>query len=320
MAMKQGFTLIEMIVTIVILGILSAGTFVSLQHLYARSAKAKALSELSLESQRIVDQISMLIYERVPSSVIGYNPNTHFFESIYTLDANFTILEWIGIASEAHKLGIYSGFVDMNASNSLTKTLKTLPTINKTALEAHQTSKFGGSHTIETMDNIRLVFSASFDDGGASANIMNAFGWHGTDANQTYKMTNILNSNELDMADDAPMREIYEKYYLVDSAYAIARGEHINQTASCITQLNIPLQDMNNTLFLFFNYRPWKGQTFCADPHGGTSDSNVTILSKEVASFESGVINSVLYFNLGMQRKIKGSENNVTISKQKAVY
>lgn len=318
--MKRAFTLIEIIVTIVVLGILSAGTFVSLEHLYLRSAKAKALSELSLESQRIVDQISMMMYERVPSSVIGYNPIANSFQSIYNLDTNFTTLEWIGVASESYKVGIYSGFVDMNASDAPTKTLRTLPSINKNDLEGNQTSKFGGVHTIETADNVRLIFSESFDDEGSSTNVLNTFGWHGASANQTYKIENIPNMLEIDLADDASVNEIYEKYYFVDSAYAIARGEHIKQDASCINNLGITSQDINNTLFLFYNYRPWKGQTFCADPQGGTNDSNVTVFAKDVSSFEAGVINGVIYFNVGMQKKIKGSDNTVSISKQKAVY
>lgn len=114
----KAFTLIEMITSIVILGILSAGVFVSIKHLYLRAAKTKALSELSLDSQIILDQISSLLYDRVPSTVIGSNDSdVPDFQSIYNINTNFHILEWIGTASEALKAGTYSGFVDMDASD-----------------------------------------------------------------------------------------------------------------------------------------------------------------------------------------------------------
>lgn len=321
MVVQRGFTLLEMIVTIVILGMLSAGTFVSLQHLYLRSAKSKALSELSLESQIILDQVSALMYDRVPSSVIGYDFfSTPSFKSIYQIDTNFKILEWIGLASEAQKVRAYSGFVDMNASNGTTKRLATLPSISKEGIEQNLTAKFGGTHTIATTDSVRLVFAGSFDDSMIYSDFDNSFGWHGTDANQTYKITDIENSRYivLDLLASKP-NEIYEKYYLMDSAYAVARGKDIKQDASCVGAFNISSSDINNTLFLFYNYRPWKKETFCAD-FAGAGEGNVTILSKNVSGFEAGVINGTIYFNVTMNKVIKGSENNVTISKQKAVY
>lgn len=73
-----------MIVSIVILGALSAGTFCLASAPYLRS-KIKAIGDLSLESQVIVDQVSALMYDRVPVSVIGYNPVNNTFASIFML-------------------------------------------------------------------------------------------------------------------------------------------------------------------------------------------------------------------------------------------
>lgn len=310
--MKRGFTLLEMIVTIVILGILSAGTFVSLQHLYLRSAKSKALSDLSSESQVIVDQLSALMYDRVPSSVIGYDGLVNF-QSIYALDNNFTVLEWIGVASESHKLRAYSGFIDMNASDGTAKRLSTPLSFN----EGNITAKFG---IISGNDSIRLVFAGAFDDGAVYDDFNNTFGWHGNNPNKAYQISTFNSDGNITLVNKP--NEIYEKYYLVDSAYAVARGEHIKQSANCITSLQVASNDINNTLFLFYNYRPWiapVGRTFCAD-NTGNGEGNVTILSKNVSGFEAGVINGSIYFNVTMNKVIRGSDNNVTISKQKAVY
>lgn len=305
----KAFTLIEMIISIVILGILSAGTFVSIKHLYLRVTKSKALSELSLDSQIMVDQISALLYTRVASSVIGsVDHNGDNFQSIYAIDHNFTILEWIGTASEALKVGNYSGFVDLDASDRNSDTLISYG-MNSTELNTTEFKKFSIPYNYNTPNDSNvtaLIFAGSFDDGSMLADFNNSFGWHGKNHVLIYDITNITDDNiSLAVRPD----EIYEKYYLVDSAYAIARKEDIILPCSGVLTNDA---NVTNTLFLFYNYRPWKGENFC--------NGDVTILSKEVKGFEVGLINDSIYFNLTLVRDIRGSDNNVTISKQKVIF
>jgi len=312
MVIKKAFTLLEMIVTIVILGVLSAGTFVSLQHLYLRMAKSKALSELSFESQMVVDQISSLMYDRVPSSVIGLNPNTSQFQSIYAIDGNFTILEWIGTASEAHKMRFYSGFIDMDASQNTTLKLSSSG-VNKPLLDAMMVQKFGTGSS----SDMGLVFAGSFDDGAIyySDEFNTSFGWHGNVASKIFAFTPQIDGNITLLTKPD---EIFEKYYIVDSAYTIARGNDVTMSTCNAPHLSVT----ENTLLLFYDYRPWRGETFCGDKSsfGGIRSGKVTLLSNHASGFEAGVINGSIYFNLTLERVIRGSENNVTISKQKAVY
>jgi prepilin-type N-terminal cleavage/methylation domain-containing protein len=312
MVMKKAFTLIEMVVTIVILGVLSAGTFVSLQHLYLRMAKSKAVSELSFESQMIVDQISALMYDRVPSSVIGYNSNVPEFQSIYAIDGNFTILEWIGTASEAYKMRFYSGFIDMDASQNTSFRLSSAG-ISKPLMDALMVQKFGTG----TTSHMGLVFAGSFDDGAIyySNEFNTSFGWHGNTASKIFPFTPQMDGNiSLITKPD----EIFEKYYIVDTAYAVARGADI--TLATCPDANMSVND--NTLLLFYDYRPWSGETFCGDKgvFGGVRAGKVTILSNSASGFQAGVINGSIYFNLTLERIVRGSENTITISKQKAVY
>ncbi len=273
---KQGFTMVEMIVVIVIIGILSAGTFISLKHLYQRVAKSKALSELSFDSQLIVDQVAALLYDRVPKKVWGYINKDSNKTSIYEIEDNsLKILEWYGTANEYLKAGYYSGFVDMDASDRNTSRLKTFS--NAISIDKFQNSaKFA------------LVFAGTFDEGA-----------------DEYNAT--INTNDINLS--IRPNEIYEKYYIVDSAYSIARGKDIN-----ISTCSDNSQKMyENGLYLFYNYHPWRGEKFC-------QDGNVTILSKESKGFEVGLINDSMYFNITLSRHIKGMDNNITISKQKVVF
>jgi len=306
----KAFTLVEMIISIVILGILSAGTFVAIKHLYLRVAKSKAMSELSFDSQIVVDQISALLYDRVPSSVIGSNDaNGNDFNSIYAIDNNFTILEWIGISSEALRAGYYSGFVDLDKSDKDNNIIVSYD-INNTELNTTICNKFDiGNYDYNHLNNndinaTALMFAGSFDTGNIN-DINTSFGWHKKSHDLIYNITKIDDTN-ITLA--TKPNEIYEKYYLVDSAYAIARKKDINFTCRNVDNRD----DNNNTLYLFYNYRPWRNKTFC--------DGNVTILSKESKAFEVGIVNDSIYFNLTLERKIKGSDNNVTISKQKVVF
>lgn len=290
--MKKAFTLIEIIVTIVILGILSAGTFVSLKHLYIRSAKSKVISDLSFTSQIVVDQIAALLYDRVPSTVIGSKIGGDFkpISNIYGDD--YKILQWIGTSVEAYKVGAYSGFIDLNASDRTTQTVVSYD-VNSILINNLHVNKFGG-----VLEDIALVFAGSFDDASltASDDFNTSFGWSNTHEHKL--VYNIISWNDDNISLEMRPEEIYEKYYLVDSAYAIARGADINMDA--------------NTLYLFYNFRPWKNQSF--------TDGNFTVLAENVKGFQAGVMNNSLYFKLSLEKEIKGSDNNVTISKEKVVF
>lgn len=287
--------MVEVIVVIVMLGILSVGTFVSLKHLFMRVTKSKAMSELSHDSQIVADQISALLYDRVSSSTIGSkNNNGSNYSSIYDLNDTYPILEWISISSEALKMGLYSGFVDLDDSNRTYIKTDTFKDSNITNLLE---KKFGSG---DTVNSTAIIFAGSFDDGVIS-DIKSSFGWHGSNHSLVYEISNV-SGNSIIL--DKNASEIYEKFYLVDTAYAIARKADI----SCAKNSS----DDNNTLYLFYNYRPWRGETFC--------EGNVTILSKEVSGFWVDMLNDTLFFRLTMQREIRGSDSNITISKEKAVF
>lgn len=302
--MRRGFTMVELITTIVIMGILAAGAYISLAKLFAKSARSKAVTELSLKSTLLSSQIAGLLRERIPSTVIGYDPANDTFASIYTLTGAYPVLEWISADFDSYRSGMYSGFIDLDKCDPENDMLYSPATeINTT--------------------NRALLFAGAFDEGDIvydSATFNNAFGWHGNTADKIYELNATSTGNELYLQKHPDV--VYEKYTLVKTAYALARYPDINTSAPCIQELHLDNTINNHTLFLFYDYRPWLGETFCADPNGADPEGNVTILSTEASGFEADFIDSNLRFSLTLERTIRrpGNDINVSISKQKVVY
>jgi prepilin-type N-terminal cleavage/methylation domain-containing protein len=282
--MRRGYTLIEIIITIAITAILAIGMFKALEAITLRSEKAKALSTLSLDSQSALDQISLLLYNRAPNFLTACKTSIDCvpFDEIIP---NKTILQWYGIASESHQDGNYSGFVDMNQSHN--PNLYT-PDTYFNAIKTTQTAKWGSFDWGN--DDIRLIFAGTFDSG---------------DSNSTYKITMTQDYN-LNFTN--PPAKIYEKYYLVDSAYAVTRKE--DAILACPVFDFTPFKD--NDLLLFYNYRPWKGQTFC--------NAQVTVLAENTSAFRAQMLNGTIRLAIDMNRSIRGSSNPVHLSKQKVVF
>lgn len=324
---KKAFTLVEIIVVIIVAGILSVGTFIALKEIYLRSAKSKAISELSRNSELTTSQVASLLYDRVPSSVIGYNTVSKNYQSIYEINNTYNVLEWIATARESFEHRDFSGFVDMNASNSLTDTLNS-PDTNISAISQTIQKKFDTTQNVYDNDLVALVFAGSFDSGSLvlTSDFNNSFGWHGGNSSLIYDINSSSSGNNIVLKSHP--NEIYEKYYLVDTAYSLARGEDLNRTIlenNCGLDLsNISNEGFKNTLFLFYNYRPWKSETFCGDPNitgTETREGNVTVMATEVEGFRINLANSILQFSLTLKRDISSDKkHSVTISKQKVIF
>jgi len=291
---RRGFTLVEIILVLVVMAVLSAGTFKAIEAIYTRSAQAKAMTDLSLQSQIVLDQLGVLLYNRIPNSVIGYTPGD-ICEPIGDLTTPRPILEWLAMADDELLAGEYDGFIDMNASTKTTFTLST-------------------PHTLASANtDLNLVFSGAFDGGSDEISACSgAFGWHGAASDLSYDVS--VGVDNIVITDTVKPDFIYEKYYLSKTAFAVARGADVNLGASCITDLNASANA--NTLFLFYDFQPYKGENFCAD--GGVGKA--AVLAQDVTAFSAQGINDIIRLSIEMQRDIRGKTCGVRISKQKAVF
>jgi len=307
---KSGFTLLEMIFVVVVSAILAMGSFKAMEMLYLRSAKAKAVTDLTLRSQIVLDQIGVYLYDRVPNSVIGYNPPDNDCQAITDINSTHPVLEWLATMNDELIRKEYDGFIDMGNSNRDTHILKTV----------YMDKNFDDS-------GVNLIFAGAFDEGTEDSvkACSGAFGWHGNDSNLSYGI-DVIDTDEINLTDDDDHQPdyIYEKYYLTHTAYAVARGVDLNETDlkdNCNGSYSPPQNDYNfsTTLFLFSDYKPYAGETFCGD-NSGTRKGVVSILATDVSSFEAIYQNEAIRLNLEFNRTIRGSKSPVHIYKQKVVF
>ena len=222
------------------------------------------------------------------------------------------------MANEAFINGNYSGFADM-ATLSINDSNFSSQGTNGSTLQTTTQNKFNTSNDIYSNNLINLIFAGSFDRATSDTNDYNSsFGWHDNSSNDSYDI-NIASDENITVTDATKPKFIYEKYFLVDSAYAIARGADIKQDAPCIDALHVKSKDMNNTLFLFSNYRPWKGKTFCADKNGNNQEGNASILMQDINGFNFQEIDYTIRINLDINKTIRGS-SPIHFSKMKVVF
>ena len=322
--MKKSFTLIEAILVIVILSFILIGGFQLISKLYLRNYIVKQTSHFEFISQQIADQLALMLYYRIPLTTIGYNPSNNDFKYIGQIDDNeHSVLEWIGYLNDAMKESNLSGFIDLYASDKNTKTL-VCKDFNKNFIQNIVNNKFDIPDNTDINKTTAIIFAGSFDRGeeGALNDYNNSFGWHGNEHKLVFTFdsgakTDSNNNTNLTLNDFRNGR-IYEKFYLADSAYAVVRKGDLNPNDWNCSDLSWNEADEDD-LLLFYNYRPWLGETFCADKnHNGSPKGDVTVLASNVKAFRVKKINSHLEIKITMGKQ-KG-DVNITVSKQKVAF
>ncbi len=298
--MRRAFTLMELIVVVVIVAVLSVASFKALAALKVRTFKAKEITRLSLQTQIVLDELAQRLAARIHATVIGYDPATGSFKYISDILSNesYPVLEWIGYDEENLSLGNYSGFVDM-----------------KRSITSFSDYTLYTDISLSDLTRRALIFAAAFDRGYSGEDLDNAFGWHGKRSDAAFDIT-ASPPHQITVTDSVKPQWIYEKYYLAKSAYAVARAADIDKSAACLQGLDVD----NDTLLLFYDYRPWRGETFCADPNGSGQSGKASILMRHVAGLSVIERDYTLRVTLDINETLRGTSVGVHFSKMKVVF
>ena len=324
--MKKAFTLLELVVVIVVLGIIAMMSFNAIMNIYSNYFQTKTVNELETQTEIALEQISKRLEHRIKPSVIARKTDGAFLalnDSRVTLAQDYEILEFIPYAYEIFndvisldandnvieqdgKAGRYSGYADLAKSSPATGLIS--PGSNFTT---------GVVETIKDLtckDDTRNATCVDFTkkNGGVVAifsdvyyNVQDSFGYKGDITNLDIAKVGVkggqsgLNGNTLEIS-GFDGKQISEQYHLAYTANAIVPEQSADpkDTANGVFDLN-----------LYYDYRPWMGEKY-------KSNGEKATLAKNVTRFVFTEKNGVIVLKLCMRAK----NSEITICKSKAVY
>ena len=319
--MKRAFTLLELVVVIVVLGIIAMMSFNAIMNIYSNYFQTRTVNELETQTEIALEQISKRLEHRIKPSVIARKTDGDFLalnDSGVTLAQDYEILEFIPYAYEIFndvisldandnvieqggKAGRYSGYADLAKSSPATGLIS--PGSNFTT---------GVVETIKDLtckDDTRNSKCVDFKnkDGGVVAifsdvyyDVQNSFGYKDNLNLDIAKVgVKSTDGNTLEISGFAN-KQISEQYHLAYTANAIVPEQSADpkDTANGVFDLN-----------LYYDYRPWMGEKYKQNGEKAT-------LAKNVTRFVFTEKNGVIVLKLCMRAK----NSEITICKSKAVY
>ena len=308
--MKRAFTLLELIIVIVILGIIAMMSFNAIMNIYSNYFQTRTVNELETQTEIALEQISKRLEHRIKPSVIARKPSGGFLplnDSRVNLNSGYEILEFIPYAYEifndvpsaSNKAGRYSGYIDLAKSSPASGLISPGSNFSTEVVETIKdlTCKDDASGCVDFKDKnggVVAIFSDVYYD------VQNSFGYKGILNLDIAKVgVKSTDGDTLEISGFAN-KQISEQYHLAYTANAIVPEQSADpkDAANGVFDLN-----------LYYDYRPWMGEKY--KPNGEKAT-----LAKNVTRFVFTEKNGVIVLKLCMRAK----NAETTICKSKAVY
>ena len=310
--MKRAFTLLELVVVIVVLGIIAMMSFNAIMNIYSNYFQTRTVNELETQTEIALEQISKRLEHRIKPSVIARKTDGAFLalnDSGVNLNAEYEILEFIPYAYEIfndvpsdNKAGRYSGYADLAKSSPATGLISPGSNFSTGVVETIKDITCRN----ETRDATCVDFENK--DGGVVAifsdvyyNVQDSFGYKGDITKLDIAKVGVKSTdgNTLEIS-GFDGKQISEQYHLAYTANAIVPEQSADpkDAANGVFDLN-----------LYYDYRPWMGEKYKKNGEKAT-------LAKNVTRFVFTEKNGVIVLKLCMRAK----NSEITICKSKAVY
>ena len=334
--MRKSFTLVELIIVLVILGILATIAVEILLKVYQNYVFSKATNELVYKTDLVLNTIASKLENRVDNSVIATECNVtnndcikgiiKGFDSLQNINedeaSKYPVIEWLskdiyskrGEWNGSQIVPGWSGFVDLNKTKKFANDDYniSIPYSNLNIIQQID-GNFSKSWGIEGYEdvfdnNLSVIIFSGADGRGAFNDINHSYGWYKSlyPTNKAQKVFAIIDKNEtaniirVKTIDDTNDTTVYEGFFIINTAMAI-----------------VPSYDKDNNDFnLTFiqNYYPWRDQNF--------TDGNKSLLAEHVIEFKFRKQNGLLRLYLCIQNpNVNINENEkLTVCKEKVVF
>lgn len=311
---KKGFTLLEVVFVIVILGIVSSIGATILAQLYENYIVQRAMHRVSLKTELAINQIVNRLTYRIDSSVIARNPTDDTFLDVHDTLYGATnkkniILEWIGYDNDsftAQTPPLWSGYCDTNrtaqpGSTTIVTPGSTLTQLNTVVNNLSPTAN----------PQIALLFSLEGQPFSNTVLDPNAHCYGFDNDGNTTCIHRVNIATDTTMTTDnfiaGNQTRVSDHYKLAWSAYAIVpvdRNGNLIQADSQTTDFDLSLR---------YGYQPWNGGTY--------KTANSSILIRNVTAFKFSEQGGTLRLKLCATEKVgdQNSSVNVSICKEKVV-
>lgn len=301
--MKKAFTMLELVMVIVVMGIVASIGADIISKLYENYIKTRAINKLQSQTELVLDQVAKRLQFRIKDSVIGRN-DTNFtnFVSLPNADNNYSILEWIGRSNESF-LGEHngttvvpgwSGFIDLdsdetNATAGINGRLKTSGSRLDYANRIIFALSYGQVDLNGTAPQRPAIIFKKKDYYDIAD-----YGWGGLDRNYTNRIS--MNSIDVLNFEEPHPIKVIEQYDLAWSAYAI-----------------VPVGPENDfNLTLHYNYQPWEDENY--------RDVNGTLLVEHASTFRFAQIGETIRVKLCIHDNNQSGDYDFSFCKERVIY
>ena len=352
--MKRGFTLIELVFVIVVLGIISMFGADLYTKIYKSYVHVRAVNQLEARTQNAMMLITNRLEDRIKSSTIGRDLAVNDFVPISDLtNPRFDILEWIGQSVETRNINQrtpgWSGFMSMSQLRDSTWTADadnagyiadTRAAFNMVSLGSNfpQVARIVGNLRATTYNRpstntqVAVIFRVVTNDASPTS-VGIGFGYDravwadgrnrvliavGTPSNagsgSIQGETITINQYPFN-PNNANSQEFSEQYYIAHSAYAIVPDQVVTYTRDNAGNLS-----KNFNLLLKYNYRPWSTVAGDANSYNVASSA---LLAEDVSLFRFKDDNGAVALKLCMRddgRNFDPAELDLNVCKAQVVY